>query len=228
MRRFEVVLALVLVLFTWTNGRESFNPNGPEFEGTSGRFTYAIFASIGVSHSRAVEMCSTFYPQGRLAWLGDREVEALRAIIDQAIAFHYMNLNNFFWIDGQLEDATCRPQNTSCKWTASPSNYVESGAAKAFTNTGMVFHKPRKVVVANKSAGVGSYWPVLLPNVNMEFEVPDMFILTAAPGYMRGGFICSHGDDFSGCPFGFTQVTATRVPEKLVPKVVTTKKLCGW
>ncbi|KAL5110765.1 hypothetical protein TcWFU_008217 [Taenia crassiceps] len=228
MRRFEAILILALVPFIWSNDREIFNPNGPEFEGTSGRFAYAIFASVGVSHSKAVEMCSTFYPQGRLAWLGDREVEPLRAIIDQAIAFHYMNLNNFFWIDGQLEDASCRPQNTSCKWTASPSSYVESGAARDFTSNDVVFHKPRKVATANRSAGVESYWPVLLPNVNMEFEESDVFILAAAPSYVKGGFICAYKGDFSGCPFGFTQVTTTQVPEKLVPKIVTTEKLCDW
>ncbi|CDS39642.1 protocadherin 1 [Echinococcus multilocularis] len=227
MRKFEAAIVLALVSFIWASGREIFNPNGPEFEGTSGRFTYAIFASVGVVHSKAVEMCSTFYPQGRLAWLSDGDVEPLRAIVDQAIAFHYMNLNNFFWIDGRLEDASCRPQNTSCKWTASPSSHVESGAARSFTNNDVVFHKPRPILAAKKSAEDGSFWPALLPNVNMEFEAPDVFILSAAPGYVEGGFICAHEGDRDRCPFGFEQVAETRVPKELVPKVVTTKKLCG-
>ncbi|VDM30247.1 unnamed protein product [Hydatigera taeniaeformis] len=208
-------------MFTCSNCREFFNPSGPEFEGTSGLFTYAIFASVEVNHDRAVKMCSTFYKQGRLAWLGDREVKPLRAIIDQAIAFHYMNLNNFFWIDGQLEDVRCRPQNTSCKWAASPFSHVESGAARSFRNTDVIFHKPR-----NKNARDAPYWPVLLPNVNMEFEAPEEFIFTSAPGYVKGGFICSHEGDYNGCPLGFAKMSATHLPEELIPKVITIENLC--
>ena len=220
-----VVLLFVLYQISLAQ-RTSFNPNGPEFEGRSGSFSYAIFASVEVTHSRAIQLCSTYYFNGRLGWLGDTSVEPIRAIIDQSMAFHYINFNNFFWIDGELEDDKCKPEVSSCKWISTKYSHVEKGAAKSFKNTNVVHHStPTRPI--NATSGDTSYWPILLPNANAEYDASEPFILSAAPGYVKAGFICAHRGEVGDCPFGFTSMTITTVPPKLTPTKVKLGDICG-
>lgn len=225
MNYLTVSLALQLIIPISSSKRNIFNPNGPEYEGHSGAFNYAIFASVGVTHSKALELCSIYYPDGRLAWLGDTKVKSVRAIIDQSLAFHYMNANNFFWIDGYSLDPNCKPQLSSCRWSASKSSLVERDSTRSFVNNNVVYHKPLEKPI-NASIEDVTYWPVLLPNANEEFTVPEAFILSAAPGYMEAGFICAYRSEVDMCPFGFTSMATLAVPNYLSPRKVRLEDMC--
>ncbi|VDD75727.1 unnamed protein product [Mesocestoides corti] len=215
----------VLLLAVCHNAKEAVNPSGPEYEGQSGQFTYAIFASVGVSHSKARELCSAYYPRGKLAWLGDIGLPPIRAIIDQALAFHYMNFNNFFWIDGILQDANCKPQSRSCLWKPRTNSLVPRGSSKVFKHVDTACHRSRRDV-SNETTTDRKFWPVLIPNTNAELGSDEAFVFAASPGYVKAGFVCAHAGGYDGCPFGFTEMTITRVPSALVPTLVTTSDLC--
>lgn len=207
--------------------RESFNPSGAEYEGKSGQFNYAIFASVAVAHSRAVEMCATFYRDGRLAWLGDPSPNPIRIIIEQARALHAINFNSFFWIDGRRQwGKSCTTTQASCQWTSYASSFIERCAAESFSSVGVVAHEVRRLN-ATDSQDDAQLWPVLSFHFKQKAGSSNTYVISTAPGYVRAGFICAYTWDPNDCPVGYVKVSGLSIPKELVPTKVTTSDVCG-
>ncbi|VDO02486.1 unnamed protein product [Rodentolepis nana] len=202
----------------YSDSRPDYNFSGADFDGKCGKFNYAIFASIGVPYSKAVELCGTIYPGGRLAWMGDTELKPTRRMLDHLLSFHYMSFNTYFWIDGYLKDPKCAPQNSSCTWIPGRYSLIEDQSTKMFKNEDVVYHTPRK--------GPEKFWPVVVPNKNGEYGVGKEFILSAAPEKEEIGFVCVYRKRENRCPIGYSQVDEM-LPQYMHPVALSTKEICG-
>ncbi|KAM3184601.1 hypothetical protein ACTXT7_008005 [Hymenolepis weldensis] len=214
-RIFFILLAVQSIRCNFTL---DYTIEGADYVGKSGNFNYAVFAMIGVNHARAISLCNTLYPGGRLAWMGDLKFKLIKKLAYKIMIFHYMSLNNYFWIDGDLNDSNCDPQRSSCTWIAYDSSLVESAAARSFVNRNVTFHKPRKTPE--------KFWPVLLLNKFKEYKMKGEIILSAAPEKEEAGFICSYKEKENTCPIGFSRVTK-RVPRYMTTFKITKPDVCG-
>lgn len=217
-----------LFLFVAVDGifsKDVFNPNGPEYEGINGAYTYAIFASVSVTHSKARELCSLYYDGGTLAWLSDLKVSSLRAVADQALVFHYMNGNNYFWIDGTPHDENCSPENSSCRWVTNKQSLLSYFTDGSFYNNGTACHT-EKSDLSREQEEDRQFWPVLVPNANEELGWKKTFVVSAVPGYAKGGFICAHDSKINPCPYGFSEAPEVAIPDHLIPENTSSEDLC--
>ncbi|VDL57064.1 unnamed protein product [Hymenolepis diminuta] len=214
----RVVLIFLAVQSIRSDSTHDYTVEGADYVVRIGYFNYAVYAMIAVNHARAIALCNALYPGGRLAWMGDMKFRPVAKVIYKLMIFHYMSLNNYFWIDGDLDDPHCDPEQSSCIWIASNSSLIESEAKASFENTDVMFHKPRKKPE--------KFWPVLVPNRFNEYNMRGDAFLSAAPEKEKAGFICAYKEKRNKCPIGFSLVNM-RIPSHMTTFNVTKPDVCN-
>ncbi|KAL7065089.1 hypothetical protein AAHC03_05394 [Spirometra sp. Aus1] len=157
----------------------------------------------------------------------------MMAIANQASMYNYLNMNNFFWIDGCLLNSSCNPSKGRCTWGPEMRrnrvvSHITPGVSNTFETAHVACKKMANDEITNDADGESTPWPVLMPNLQDEFPNEDKdYVLAVAPNFEKTGFICSAPNrDAVECPYGLTRLEVADVPQQLIPKPVSSLYTC--